>query len=277
VLKTKGLRLDSVKGDVILSPVRVIDDPAKVGAVDVVLVGTKTWQVPAAAKAIQPLIGEDTIVLPLQNGVEAASQLSEMLGSGNVCGGLAKIVCFLADPGHIRHTGMDPYIGFGELNNRRTKRVEKLLGTFKNAGINAEIMLDITAALWQKFLFVVSWGGVGAITRAPIGVIRTIPQTRRLLAQSMREILDVAQAYQIRLPADIVSATLDFMDTLPPNGTTSMQRDIAEGRPSEIEAWNGAVVRLGGEAGVAVSLHAFIYDSLLPLEKKARGDLQFPI
>jgi 2-dehydropantoate 2-reductase len=277
VLKTKGLRLDSVKGDVILSPVRVIDDPVKVGVVDVVLVGIKTWQVPAAAKAIQPLIGEDTIVLPLQNGVEAASQLSEVLGSGNVCGGLAKIVCFLADPGHIRHTGMDPYIGFGELNNRRTKRVEKLLGTLKNAGINAEIMPDITAALWQKFLFVVSWGGVGAITRAPIGVIRTIPQTRRLLAQSMREILDVAQAYQIRLPADIVSTTLDFMDTLPPNGTTSMQRDIAEGRPSEIEAWNGAVVRLGGEAGVAVSLHAFIYDSLLPLEKKARGDLQFPI
>jgi 2-dehydropantoate 2-reductase len=171
---------------------------------------------------------------------------------------------------------MDPYIAFGELNNRRTERVEKLLRTLKNAGINAEIMPDITAALWQKFLFVVSWGGVGAITRAPIGVIRTVPQTRRLVEQSMREILDVAQAYQIRLPEDIVSTTLDFMDTLPPNGTTSMQRDIAEGRPSEIEAWNGAVVRLGKEAGVAVSLHSFIYDSLLPLEKKARGELQFP-
>jgi len=276
VLQTKGLRLDSVNGDVILSPVTVIDDPATVGKVDVVLLGIKTWQVPAAAKAIQPLIGRDTVVLPLQNGVEAATQLSEVLGSENVCGGLAKIVCFLADPGHIRHTGMDPYIAFGELNNRRTERVEKLLRTLKNAGINAEIMPDITAALWQKFLFVVSWGGVGAITRAPIGVIRTVPQTRRLVEQSMREILDVAQAYQIRLPEDIVSTTLDFMDTLPPNGTTSMQRDIAEGRPSEIEAWNGAVVRLGKEAGVAVSLHSFIYDSLLPLEKKARGELQFP-
>ncbi len=276
VLRTKGLRLDSVKGDVVLSPVTVIDDPAKVGAVDVVLLGIKTWQVPAAGKAIQPLIGENTIVLPLQNGVEAANQLSEVLGSRNVCGGLAKIVCLLAGPGHIRHTGMDPYIAFGELNNRRTGRLEKLLRTLRNAGINAEIMPDISAALWQKFLFVVSWGGVGAITRAPIGVIRTVPQTRRLLEQSMREILDVAQACQIRLPEDIVSTTLDFMDTLPPNGTTSMQRDIAEGRPSEIEAWNGAVVRLGREAGVDVSLHTFIYDSLLPLEKKARGELQFP-
>ena len=277
VLLTKGLRLDSVKGDVVLSPVTVIDDPAKVGKVDVVLLGIKTWQVPAAAKAIQPMIGEDTIVLPLQNGVEAATQLSDVLGSNNVCGGLAKIVCSLAGPGYIRHTGMDPYIAFGELSNRRSERVEKLLRTLNKADINAEIMPDITAALWQKFLFVVSWGGVGAITRAPIGVLRTVPQTRRLLEQSMREILDVAQAYQIRLPEDIVSTTLDFMDSLPPNGTTSMQRDIAEGRPSEIEAWNGAVVRLGGEAEVAVSLHKFIYDSLLPLEKKARGELQFPI
>jgi 2-dehydropantoate 2-reductase len=137
-------------------------------------------------------------------------------------------------------------------------------------------MPDIRAALWQKFLFVVSWGGVGAITRAPIGVIRALPQTRRMLEQSMQEILDVSRSHQIVLPEDIVSRTLDFMDTLPPNGTTSMQRDIAEGRPSEIEAWNGAVVRLGRAAGVTVSLHAFIYDSLLPLEQKARRELQFP-
>ena len=276
VLQTRGLRLYSIKGDVILSPITVTDDPAKVGYVDVVVVGVKTWQVPAAAKAIQPLIGQDTIVLPLQNGVEAAAQLSEVLGSENVCGGLAKIVCFLADPGHIRHTGMDPYIAFGELNNRRSERVEKLLLTLKKAGLNAEIPPGITAALWQKFLFVVSWGGIGAVTRAPIGVIRTLPQTRRMLEQSMHEILSVARGHHIFLSDDIILATLDFMDTLPPNGTTSMQRDIAEGRPSEIEAWNGAVVRLGRAAGVAVSLHAFIYDSLLPLEKKARRELQFP-
>jgi len=214
--------------------------------------------------------------LPLQNGVEAANQLSDVLGSKNVCGGLAKIVCFLAGPGHIRHTGMDPCIAFGELDNRRTERVEKFLQTLKNADINAEIMSDISAALWQKFLFVVSWGGVGAVTQAPIGVIRAVPQTRRLIERSMLEILDVAQAYQIHLPEDTVSRTLAFMDSLPANGTTSMQRDIAEGRPSEVDAWNGAVVRLGRKAGVAVSLHEFIYDSLLPLEKKARGELQFP-
>lgn len=276
-LRTRGLRLDSIKGDAFLSPVTATDDPSEVGAVDVVLVAIKSWQVPAAAKVIQPLVGEDTIVLPLQNGVEAAAQLSEVVGSKNVCGGLAKIVAFLAAPGYIRHTGMDPYIAFGELDNRRSERTEKLLQTFKNAGIEAEIPPDIMAALWIKFLFVVSWGGIGAVTRAPIGVIRTLPQTRRMLEKSMHEILTVARGHQINLPDDIVTVTLNFIDTLPPDNTTSMQRDIAEGRPSEIEAWNGAVVRLGGQAEVDVLLNQFIYDSLLPLEKKARGELQFEI
>lgn len=276
-LRTRGLRLDSIKGDAFLSPVTATDDPSEVGAVDVVLVAIKSWQVPAAAKVIQPLVGEDTIVLPLQNGVEAAAQLSEVVGSKNVCGGLAKIVAFLAAPGYIRHTGMDPYIAFGELDNRRSERTEKLLQTFKNAGIEAEIPPDIMAALWIKFLFVVSWGGIGAVTRAPIGVIRTLPQTRRMLEKSMHEILTVARGHQINLPDDIVTVTLNFIDTLPADNTTSMQRDIAEGRPSEIEAWNGAVVRLGGQAEVDVLLNQFIYDSLLPLEKKARGELQFEI
>ena len=131
------------------------------------------------------------------------------------------------------------------------------------------------AALWSKFLFVVSWGGVGAVTRAPIGVIRALPQTRRMLERSMNEILSVARGHHICLADDLVATTLNFIDTLPPGGTTSMQRDIAEGRPSEIKAWNGAVVRLGEQAGVDAPLNKFIYDSLVPLEKKARGELQF--
>ena len=274
-LRTKGLRLESIKGDAALSPVNATDNPSEVGTVDVVLVGIKSWQVPAAAKAIRPLVGEDTMVLPLQNGVEAAAQLAEVVGKKNVCGGLAKIVALLAAPGCVRHTGMDPYIAFGELDNRHSERAEKLLVTLKNAGIEAEIPPDIMAALWSKFLFVVSWGGIGAVTRAPIGVIRALPQTRRMLERSMNEILRVARGHHICLAEDIAATTLNFIDTLPPGGTTSMQRDIAEGRPSEIEAWNGAVVRLGEQAGIDVPLNKFIYDSLVPLEKKARGELQF--
>ena len=275
-LRKKGLRVDSMNGDFVLSPVTATDDPAQIGAVDVVMVGVKTWQVPEVAESIRPLIGDNTLVLPLQNGVEAPTQLAEILGREHVCGGLAKIFSFIAGPGHIRHSGVDPYIAIGELDNQHTARIETLLHAFTHSGIKAEIPADITAALWAKFLFVASWGGLGAITRAPIGVIRSFAQTRRMLEGSMQEIYKVARALKINLEQTTVSSSMGFVDTLPPNGTTSMQRDIIGNRPSEIDSWSGAVMRFGRDAGVPVPINEFIYNSLLPLELKARGELQFP-
>jgi 2-dehydropantoate 2-reductase len=275
-LRTKGLRVDSINGDFVLPAVTATDDPSRIGAVDVVLVGVKTWQVPAAAESMRPLLGEDTLVLPLQNGVEAPAQLAKLLGREHVCGGLAKIISYIAGPGHIRHTGADPYIALGELDNQPSDRLERLRRALQRSGVSAEIPPDITAALWAKFLFVASWGGVGAITRAPIGVIRSVSQTRRMLEGSMQEIYEVADALNVNLAPDAVSAAMGFIDTLPPNGTTSMQRDIIENRPSEIESWIEAVVRFGRDAGVPVPINEFTYNSLLPLERKARGQLDFP-
>ena len=139
-----------------------------------------------------------------------------------------------------------------------------------------EIPEDIEAALWQKFLFVISWGGVGAVTGAPIGIIRSVPETRQMLEQSMSEVMSVARAKKIAVDDDTVQKTMAFVDTLPQNGTTSLHRDILDGNPSELDFWNGAVVRLGREEGVATPLNRFIYHSLLPKELRARGKLMFP-
>lgn len=275
-LRSRGLRVDSVKGDFILPTVAASDRPAEVGAVDVVILAVKTWQVQQAAQAMRPLVGDDTVVLPLMNGVEAPSQLAEVLGPSHVLGGLAKIISLIAGPGHIRHLGAEPYIALGELDDRRSERVDKLRQALADAGIMVETPADFHAALWGKFLFVVSWGGPGAVTRAPIGVLRSVPQTRGMLEQAMDEVLAVARARRIILADDIVAQTMAFIDSLPPSGTTSLQRDIAEGRPSELDAWNGAVVRLGAQAGVTTPLHGFIYASLLPQESRARGSLAFP-
>jgi len=272
-----GLRVDSIKGDFLVKPVQATNDPAEVGIVDVVLVGVKAWQVQEAAEAMRPLVGPETFVVPLQNGVEAPSQLVAVLGAQHVLGGLAKIISFIVGPGHIRHAGAEPYVAFGELDNRPSKRGERLRQAFVRAGIKVEIPPDIHVALWAKFLFVVSWGGVGAVTRAPIGVLRSVPETRQVLEQAMHEIFAVARAREIALPEDIIGKTMAFVDSLPPGGTTSLQRDIMEGKPSELAAWNGAVVRLGQEVGVATPLHTFIYNSLLLLELRARGQVQFPI
>jgi 2-dehydropantoate 2-reductase len=269
-IRKQGLRVETPKGEIVIRPTHASDNPAEVGVVDAVLVGVKAWQIADVAQAIQPMIGSETVVIPLQNGVEAASQLTAILGAEHILGGLCGTLSWVVEPGHIRSIGETHFVKFGELNKRPSKRAERLRQAFERAGVKVEIPVDIHAAVWEKFLFVVSWGGVGALARAPVGVTRSVPETRKMIEQSMREIFLVARARQISLPERVVEKSLALVDSLAPGGTTSLQRDIAGGKPSELDAWNGAVVRLGQEVGVATPLHELIYSSLLPLELRAQ-------
>jgi len=273
-IRTHGLIVETPHGEIVIRPARATDDPAQVGAVDAVLVGVKSWQVDEAARAMRPLVGPDTFAVPLQNGVEAASQLASVLGSSHVVGGVCGTLSWLGAPGRIKSIGDVHFIKFGELDNRASPRCERLRAAFERAGVDVEIPADIRQALWGKFLFVVSLGGVGAITRVPVGVIRTVLETREMLTRCMREILGVARARGVPLTDEVVAEKMAFIDSLAPDGTTSLQRDIVDGKPSELEAWNGAVVRLGREAGVATPLHEFIYHSLLPQERRARAPVE---
>jgi len=272
---THGLRVDSINGDFAVQPVQATDDPSKIGEVDMVLVGVKAWQVSEAAEAMRPMIGPETFVLPLQNGLEAPAQLSEILGDQHVLGGLCGLFCYVAGPGHIVHAGTDPFVKIGELDNRRSQRVELLLDTFKRARVNAEIPPDIQVAMWMKFLLIAVWSGMGAVTRAPVGIWRSLPETRRMAELSLQEIIAVAVARGISLPEEALQMIMTMYDGLVPQSTASLQRDVMEGRPSELEAQFGAVVRFGQEADVATPLFEFIYHSLLPMELRARGQIQF--
>ena len=268
-LRSRGLRVESPLGDFELA-ITATDDCGGIGAVDLVLVGVKAWQVPAAAEAIRPMVGEGTAVLPLQNGVEARSQLAAVLGRRPVLDGLCKIICRVEEPGHVVHVGATPTIELGEADNSRSHRVEEIRDVLAGAGIEARVSQDIRAAVWGKFQFLASVSGVGAVTRSPIGVLREIPETRAMLEEAMAEIKAVAGTLGVALPADSGAKALGFIDSLPPEGTASMQRDVMEGRPSELEFLSGAVVRLGRRAGVATPVHGFLYASLLPMERKAR-------
>ena len=191
-------------------------------------------------------------------------------------GGLCRLLTFVEGPGHIRHAGVAPYIAFGELDGSSSARVESLRQAFARArGVTVEVPRDIRAAMWSKFVFIAAVGGVGAVTRAPVGVVRSQPESRRLLQQSLEEIYAVGIASGVALPSDTVADILAYIDTMPADATASMQRDVMQGRPSELEAQVGAVVRLGDRLGVAVPLHRVIYAALLPLERKARGVLEF--
>ncbi len=273
-LQTEGLRVDSIAGDFHLKKVEATDDPQALGQVDVILVGVKAWQVPEAARAMRPMVGPNTLVVPLQNGVEAPAELAEVLGEEHVAGGLCRISSMITAPGHISHVGVDPYVAFGELNNQPSERCTRLLESFRKANVEAEIPADIHAAMWEKFIFITAVSGVGGVARAPIGVIRSIPETRKLLILVMEEITAVAKAHNIVLAPDLVSKTMKFIDKLPEGAQASMQRDIIAGHPSELGWQNGAVVRLGNKFGVPTPINDFIYSSLLPQELKARGELK---
>lgn len=273
-IREQGLRVESIRGDVHIFPAEATDDPATVGPVDVVLVATKAWQLPEAAEAMRPLVGSETMVIPLLNGVEAPDILAAALGAEHVLGGMCKISAFRAAPGLIRHVGVEPEVVFGELDGRRTERVERLRRAFAACrGVKVTIPDDVRAAMWGKLTFIAAFSAVGAVTRSPAGVIRSLPETRRLLEQAMREIVAVAQGLGVNLPDAAVDQALAFTDSLEPHVTASMQRDIMEGRPSELEAQTGAVVRLGRQAGVPTPVNEFLYAALLPQELKARGKL----
>jgi 2-dehydropantoate 2-reductase len=277
-IRRDGLKVTSTEGDFIVRPARATDDPAAVGPVDVVLLGVKAWQVVEAAEVMRPLIGSGTIVVPLQNGIETPDRLAGVLGSDHVVGGLCRLIAYVVAPGHIRHAGAEAYVALGALEASAGPRVEALRAAFARApGVRVEVPADIRAAMWSKFLFIAALGGVGALTRAPVGIIRSQPETRRLLHDALEEIRAVAGGNGVALPADIVGQTLAFVDSLPFEGTASMQRDIIHGRPSELDAQVGAVVRFGERAGVEVPLHRVILAALLPLEREARRELEFSI
>ncbi|MCQ3930829.1 MAG: 2-dehydropantoate 2-reductase [Chloroflexi bacterium] len=274
-IREHGLHVTSIKGDFVIHPAHATDKPADVGVVDVVLVAVKTWQVDEAAHAIQPMIGPATMVVPLQNGVEAAGQLKAVLGDKPVVGGFCRILSAMTGPGQIHHMASEPYIAFAELDNQSSARTQRLYEAFTAAGVKCEIPADIELAVWEKFLFVAAWGGVGAITRAPIGTLRSIPETRRMLEHAMAEIYAIGRARGVKFEPDILGQTMTAYDNLAAAGTTSMQRDIAEGRPSELEGQIGAIVRLGRDCRVPTPVNELIYHALLPMEKRARGEVNF--
>jgi 2-dehydropantoate 2-reductase len=274
-LRKNGLRVESPLGDFVLPKVQATSDPAAMGHVDAVFVTTKAWQVTEAAQQIRAIVGPETVVVPLQNGVEAYEQLAAVLGSEHVLDGLCHVLAMVIAPGVVRHAGPKAVITIGDWNNARTPRLEKLVECLSTAEIGTRVPDNIQVALWEKFEFVASFGGVGAVTRAPAGVIRSVPEARLLLERAMQEIVGLARACGVPVRNESVAETMKFAESLPPDGTASMQRDLIAGRPSELEAQSGAVVRIGRARNFPTPVHEFIYNALLPGELRARGKLTF--
>jgi 2-dehydropantoate 2-reductase len=269
-IRENGLRvISTTNGDFTVYPTQATHDPIEVGQVEYVVVAVKHYHLVEVAPQIAPLLGPNTTVVPLLNGVDAHEILVDALGQEPVVGGLCSLVSMIESPGVIRQPSKLQRVVVGELDRTKSERVEKIIQTWGECGADAIHAEDIYVAMWNKFVFIAPFGGVSALARANIGEIRDCKPTKDLYVEAIREAVSLARTQNIRLDADIVEKTIAFTESFEPTATSSFQRDVAAGNRFELEAFSGKIVELGNELGVPTPVHQAIYALLLPVLLRA--------
>jgi 2-dehydropantoate 2-reductase len=269
-IQKNGLKLISPKGDCLIYPANVTDSIAKINNIDLVLVCVKTWQLKDVAKKINKNINEKTVVISLLNGVENQDILISEINKKHIIGGLCKVISKIKDFGVIHHISYEPTIIFGELNQKKSQRAVKIEQVLKNAGINTILSDDIQKEIWTKFLYITTVSAIGALTRTYVDEMVALPEIKKIMYKTAEEILAIANAKDININKETIETQFKIIENQPPKTTSSLQRDIMDGKPSELESQNGTIVRLGKELGIPTPTNDFIYFCLLPQEKKAR-------
>jgi 2-dehydropantoate 2-reductase len=269
-IKETGLQVRSVNGDFTISPAQATSDPAEVGEVDYLIVAVKHYHLAQAVTQMEPLVGENTTIVPLLNGVDAHEILAEKFDSGQVVAGLCSLSSMIEAPGVIYQPSKLVRVVVGELDRSKSERLEKLVSVWRGQGADAFQPEDIFVAMWTKFLFIASFGGISALSQANAGAILGDEECRQLFIDAMSEVEDLARAQEINLPANVVDATLEMFSAFEPTTTPSFQRDVAAGGIFELEAFNGKIVHLGRALGVPTPIHRVIYNLLIPYLERAR-------
>lgn len=262
-MRTAGLRVRRDGGDLDVRPVQATDDPASIGPVDAVLVAVKLWDTESAARAARALIGPQTAVVSLQNGVRKDETLRAVIGAGNVLGGVCYVSAYIEAPGVIRQVGTMQKIVFGEYDGRATPRANALLAALSGAGIDAALSATIARAIWEKFVFLACLAGTTTAIRLPIGAIRGNPSTRALFRDALAEAVAVAHAEGVALADGFVDDRMAFADSLPATMTSSMHGDLEHGRRLELDWLSGDVVARGKRLGVPTPVHRALNDVLV--------------
>lgn len=269
-IQNNGLIIKSILGDFTVENCKATDKIMEIDKPDLILLGVKAWQIKEIRDEIKMILHHDTLILPLQNGVLASSELSETIDKRNILGGLCRIISKIECPGVIRHMGIIPTIVFGELDKSTSDRMVQLNHLFKTAGIESKISQDIEADLWRKFISICV-SGLLAVSNTTYGQLREIKETRQLMIDLLNEIFLLSKKVGVNIETDFVDKAVSFIDTFPYDSTSSLTRDVWDKKPSEIEYQNGTVVRLGEKYGVQTPVNKFVYSCILPGELQARG------
>lgn len=264
-MRRKGLTIRLADGGEFRLNVRATDNPHDLPKqADLVLFCVKTYDVDAAAELIRPAVGDRTVVLPIQNGIETVDRLVHAFGASRVLGGLAYMSAVVEEPGVIRQKSPSVSVVLGEHQGGSSPRVQAIRDAFRRSGIHADAPPDVRVALWEKFLFICGVNGVTAVTRLPLGKIFGTPETAEWLKGVMSEVARVAEAKDVPLPSGPVENALATARSMGPDVRGSMYYDLVAGRRLELEALHGSVVRQGKDAGVPTPLNFSIYAALLP-------------
>src|SRR5262245_5401631 len=263
-MKSSGLKIESPRGDVHLQPTQATDDPAKVGPVDIVLFCVKLWDVESAGEHIKPLVGPNTAVIPLQNGIDAPERLLPILGKQAVMGGVAQISASIVEPGVVRQVGTFMRMLFGELDGSKSARGEALFTMCRKAGFDVVLSDQIVTELWLKFILLATNASLIALVRQPIGKVRDDPDMQAQWIAAYNEVIAVGKARGVKLPADALDKMLAFNAGAPPTMKPSMALDLERGNRIELPWLGGKVVELGRQLGVPTPTHALMYAALKP-------------
>jgi 2-dehydropantoate 2-reductase len=263
-IRERGLTLRSQEAGEFTVPVTASDDPRDIGPVDLVLFGVKSYDTDALAERLPPLMGPATMVLSLQNGVDNEDRIARVVGADAVLGGVVYRTAHIAAPGLIVEGGLPGYLRFGELAGGTSPRTEHLLATFQAAGLTAELCTNIRVVLWEKFLSNIAGGSLSGLTRLSYSALCSYPDTFDLCRGMMEEAVAVARALGIMIPDDAIARQLAVLAEASPTVRSSLSRDLAAGRRIELEAFNGAIVRLGREHNIPTPLNFAVYAALLP-------------
>jgi 2-dehydropantoate 2-reductase len=230
---------------------------------DLVLFCVKSFDTEEAAALIRPVVGPDTGVLSIQNGVDNEEKLARVLGAGHVLGGAVRVFATIEAPGVIAHT-FGGHLTFGEMDGRETARARALLAACQKASIPAELAGDVTRALWEKYVFLTTHAGMTALTRCPTGVLRAVPEVREVYRRTVTEILAIGRAAGVKLDDGMLEQGFKFLDTVAPNAFSSLHHDLVHGKRLELEALHGYAVRLAERHHVPAPTVFAIYAALLP-------------
>jgi 2-dehydropantoate 2-reductase len=265
-IRRDGLRIVSPKGDAHVTGVRASDDPRELGVADVVLFTVKLYDAEPAAAQLAPLVGPDTMVVTLQNGVDAVDIVAGQVGREHTAGGVAYVAAVIDPPGTIRHTALDSLI-VGELDGAMPPRLLALKAAADRAGFGFTASPHILVDLWSKLARLSVFSAMTSITRSPLGVLRAQPELMAMLERAAWETIAVGRAHGVPLTDGVIAEVLTMMRGLPPHAQSSMLSDLERQRPLELPWLSGAVVRLGAAKGIPTPIHEFIATVLLPFVK----------